>query len=89
MPGLDHATHHSTVKQPGSKAGCWNRPPFKLFYWARTVDYNVVPPLDKWVQVPHALSTECRFDQRMNPEQCEGCMHINKDYDRMVRKEGT
>ena len=88
MPVLDHAVHPSTVG--GDRYGCNGPSKREKYYWARTVDYNVVPPLDKWVQVEDKSTISCQFDMSLVDSKCAGCPQygVGQAYNVMVRSKG-
>lgn len=90
-PVEDHPVHERTRQAAGAKNGCWNkpRPDPSGGYWAPNRQYDAdgyYQNVPTWV--PFAMSTECRFDQIMQPEKCEGCEHINPGYADSVRRDG-
>lgn len=98
MPGLDHDVHER-VRIGGAehRAGCWNKPRPKPEaegggYHAPQRRYrpdgsfDVVP-----VFIPFRMLTECRYDQKIAPEHCDGCLHLGtgQAYDADIRARGT
>lgn len=97
MPGLDHEVHALVRRADGTKAACWNRPrpkseaegggyfaPQRRFF--PDGSFEVVP-----VFIPFRMSTECRYDQKISPEDCAGCEHVGTGaaYAAMIEASGT
>ena len=89
MPVLDHAVHPSTVG--GEKYGCNRKPNRQPFYWARTVDFNLIPPLDRCVQITDQMSRLCRYDMSLQDAKCKGCPQrgLGEEYSKDIRGRGA
>lgn len=87
MPVADSKVHPSTVGS--ERYDACQKKVRKKWYWARDIDFNVVPPLDKWVKVIDTSSTECRYDRPHLDPKCNGCPRFGEGipYDQEVRKE--
>jgi hypothetical protein len=94
MPVVDHPVHPRTVG--GALYGCHNRAPFKASYIAPDRIYDAQPgPLPnsyRSVQtaIPHAMSTDCRYDMSLTDKKCADCIHrgSGEEYDKMIRSNG-
>lgn len=79
MPVVDHDVH--PLVRLGERPGCFNHKPYSPGYFAPDRIYRDDGTWESvQVFIPHRLSTECRFDQAMAGERCEGCEHIGSRY---------
>ena len=81
MPVEDHVVHARTV-DTGRPWGCHNHPPYAEQYLApdgyeyyTSIDDGSIVAEVKVTSVPHAMSTECRYDVSLRDDKCAGCMH--------------
>lgn len=89
MPGLDHEVHEATRIYEGHRAGCWNKP--------RTREKLVVKSgfsadgRQLFTEIEDFGSLECRYDQAITPEYCEGCKWVGqgREYVETIMKKGT
>jgi hypothetical protein len=91
MPVLDHEVSPLVVLKDGSKPGCFNHKPISAGYWAPDRIYLEGGKfVNTQVFVPHTMSTDCRYDQAIAPERCEGCIHHNgEQYVSSIRSNGA
>lgn len=82
MPVEDHPVHPSTIRT-NPHPGCWNQPRSREPYLVKdgfTLSYvgaGRYEAIQRFKTIPDPLSLECRYDQHLGPEECEGCQHIN------------
>lgn len=81
MPVQDYEVHPKTRRADGQKNGCYNHPPYAAGYWAPDRRYFPDGSFEAICTfIPHTMSTECRFDQVIEPARCEGCIHEGSQY---------